>query len=199
MTNRSVLFITHAEVTIDPAIPVPCWRLSPKERCRHAAFGESHVANAITAIYCSGERKAIEGAEILGRCTRVRPRIVRELHENDRSSTGFLPPAAFQATADRFFSHPAESIRGWETAVDAQARIVAGVDQIISNDKTDGDIAIVAHGGVGALLLCHLAGVPISRTMDQPGSGGGNYFAFDVHTRSLIHGWRDIATPPNSP
>ena len=45
--------------------------------------------------------------------------------ENDRSATGFLPREEFWATADLFFAHPTESIRGWERAIDAQARIVA--------------------------------------------------------------------------
>jgi hypothetical protein len=52
--------------------------------------------------------------------------------------------------------------------------------------------SIVAHGGVGTLLLCHLSGLPISRDRDQPPTNGGNYFAFDQMTLWLIHGWRSI-------
>jgi broad specificity phosphatase PhoE len=58
----------------------------------------------------------------------------------------------------------------------------------------DGDVAMVAHGGTGTLLLCHLAGVPISRDWDQPRTNGGNYFAFDLMTFRLLHGWRSIDT-----
>jgi broad specificity phosphatase PhoE len=50
-------------------------------------------------------------------------------------------------------------------------------------------VAIIAHGGVGTLLLCHLSGLPISRDQDQPPTNGGNYFAFDQMTLRLIHGW----------
>jgi broad specificity phosphatase PhoE len=82
-----------------------------------------------------------------------------------------------------FFRQPEESVRGWERAVDAQRRVVAA---------TDGDVAIIAHGGVGTLLLCHLSGLPISRDQDQPPTNGGNYFAFDQMTLRLIHGWRSI-------
>lgn len=53
-------------------------------------------------------------------------------------------------------------------------------------------IAIVAHGGVGTLLLCHLRGDRIARTHDQPPNNGGNFFAFDAVTRRLHHGWRPI-------
>ena len=34
---RIAYFITHAEVEIDPAIPVPDWRLSPRGRARPPA------------------------------------------------------------------------------------------------------------------------------------------------------------------
>ncbi len=68
------------------------------------------------------------------------------------------------------FARPSESVRGWERAVDAQARIVRAVNRIL-DAREHGDIAIVAHGGVGTLLLCHLLKEPISRGRDQPLAG----------------------------
>jgi len=50
----------------------------------------------------------------------------------------------------------------------------------------------VSHGGVGTLLLCHLKGVSISRTEEQPGSAGGNYFLFQMPEGPLVHGWKPI-------
>ena len=87
---------------------------------------------------------------------------------------------------------PMKAWRGWERATDAQRRIVRGVDDALSMARTGGDVAIIAHGGVGALLLCHLKHVPISRAEDQPGQGGGNVFSFDAATRRLVLGWRRI-------
>jgi broad specificity phosphatase PhoE len=63
---------------------------------------------------------------------------------------------------------------------------------VLRSAPVDGDVAIVAHGGVGTLLLCHLSGLPISRDQDQPSTNGGNYFAFDRDTLRLIQGWRSI-------
>ena len=60
-------------------------------------------------------------------------------------------------------------------------------------DRTGGDIAIVAHGAVGALFLCDRMGVAISRDQDQPPNGGGNVLACTLPDLRLIHGWRDIA------
>ena len=62
----------------------------------------------------------------------------------------------------------------------------------VLNAGPSGDIAVVSHGGVGALLLCHLPGVPISRAADQPPGAGGYVLAFDRTDWTLRHGWRPI-------
>ncbi|WP_413988962.1 histidine phosphatase family protein [Labrys okinawensis] len=189
---RIVYFITHAEVEIDPAIPVPDWRLSPRGRARHEAFNRRDFVGGIGAVYSSNEEKARNGGDILARHLGLPLQVVEALHENDRSATGFLKPQEFEETANAFFANPELSIRGWERAIDAQARIVGAVTSILDGDRGEGDIAVVAHGGVGALLLCHLRAVPISRTHDQPAGGGGHYFAFEAGSRYLLHGWKRI-------
>jgi broad specificity phosphatase PhoE len=73
--------------------------------------------------------------------------------------------------ADAFFANPEASIRGWERAVDVQARIVAAVRAVAAAENGAGDILVAAHGAVGALLRGHLMGAPISRALDQPGAG----------------------------
>ena len=190
---RLVYFITHPEVVVDPAIPVPRWPLSARGRTRMEQIAQHAWASQLVALFCSEEQKAIDGATILSRIADVPWQARADLGENDRSATGFLPKAEFEATADVFFARPTESVRGWERAVDAQARIVRAVEEIArSSQGGDGPIAIVAHGGVGALLLSHLKRQAISRTDDQPGSSGGNYFVFRMPGFDLQHGWRSI-------
>ena len=46
-------------------------------------------------------------------------------------------------------------------------------NRLVSTAPGVGPIVVVSHGGVGTLLLCHLKGVPISRTEEQPGGNGG--------------------------
>ena len=187
--NSTVRFITHPDVVIDPVVPVPEWPLSDVGLARMKAGLAQPWVRGIGAIWASTERKALDGAMVLSAATGVPVRTMAELGENDRSATGYLPRAEFEATADLFFAHPERSIRGWERAVDAQARIVAAVEAALAASAADVDVAIVAHGGVGALLMCALEAVPISRAHDQPGGAGGNYFAFDRGTRLLRHGW----------
>jgi broad specificity phosphatase PhoE len=187
-----VLYVTHPQVVIDPQIPVPDWTLSQLGRDRLVRFACSPAVTRITALYCSGERKAQDGARILSERTGVPLCVVAALHENDRSATGYLPPERFEAVADRFFAEPNTSVLGWERAIDAQSRIVDCVRGIIEGDTTPGDVLIMAHGGVGALLLARLSRTSITRRHDQPFPGGGSYFVWRRDTFELVHGWRNI-------
>ena len=187
----TVFFITHPDVAIDPAVPVPDWPLNPRGIARMRAMLLLPWAFGIAHVVSSTERKALDGAAILSEFLALTPVAHPDLGENDRSATGFLPKAEFEAVAGLFFARPSESIRGWERAVDAQARIVSAVRAVV-DAAPSGDVAIVSHGGVGALLLCHLLQTPISRTMDQPAGNGGNVLAFDRQVGTLRCGWRDI-------
>src|SRR5919197_1067748 len=137
---RSIYFITHPDVVIDPTVPVPQWPLS----------------------------------------ARGRSRMQRLLSQN------------WLRHVDAFLARPSEIVRGWECAEAAQARIVRAVTHITRAAPGSGPLAVVSHGGVGTLLLCHLKGQPISRTAEQPGRSGGNYFLFHWPEGTLSHGWRPI-------
>jgi broad specificity phosphatase PhoE len=175
-----------------PCRAIPDWPLSPVGMRRMRLALERPWLTGVKSVFSSGERKARDAAGLLAEQLRLKPVVVEGLGENNRSATGYLPKAEFEAVADEFFARPEESVRGWERAADAQRRIVDAVEHIISMAATEGDIAIVSHGGVGALLLCHLKGVSISRSEDQPGGGGGNVYSFDGSDRRLISGWRRI-------
>jgi broad specificity phosphatase PhoE len=187
----SVFFITHPEVVVDPLIPVPQWKLSPRGIARvHRMLEQDWVAE-IKYIVASEERKATDTAELLAGHLALSYATRAELGENDRAATGYLPREEFEATADLFFEHSDQSVRGWESARAAQARIVGAIDGILEAAPSV-DVAVIAHGGVGALLMCRLMGVPISRAEDQPGEGGGNFFVFRRPDRALLQGWRPI-------
>jgi broad specificity phosphatase PhoE len=181
-------FITHPQVTIDPTKPVPDWPLSTIGLGRVRRMREMPWLRSVRSIFSSTERKAQDAANILAEWLKLSPVLIAELGENDRSATGYLPNDQFQQLADRFFAIPDQSVHGWERAIDAQRRIVLAAGRAIAR-ALPGDIAIVSHGAVGALLLCHLKGVPISRAEDQPGEGGGHVFSFDAASRRLLSGW----------
>lgn len=183
-------YLTHPQVDIDPAVPVPKWRLSERGRERAKALCAAPWIGAIRRIVSSDEVKAIETAEIVARAAGLAVEVGADMGENDRSATGFLAPAEFESATDRFFAAPDVSVRGWATARAEQARIVGAIGEVLASHDC-GDILFVGHGAVGALHLCHLLVVPISRALDQPG-GGGNVYAWDVASRRVLHRWRRI-------
>jgi broad specificity phosphatase PhoE len=144
------------------------------------------------SVFSSAERKAMDAAGLVAGHLGLSPIVVEDLGENDRSATGYLPKAEFETVVDEFFTRPGDSVRGWERAIDAQRRIIAAVERVISMAPAEGNSAIVSHGGVGALLLCHFKGVPISRSEGQPGEGGSHVFSYDGSARRLLSGWRRI-------
>lgn len=181
-------YLTHPQVVIDPAVPTPRWPLSAKGRDRVEAILDEPWLKTIRRIVSSDERKAIDTASIIAAATGLECEIGERMGENDRSSTGFLEPTAFEAAADCFFADPGTSWNGWERAVDAQERIVRAIERVLATHPTEQPILFTGHGAVGSLLKTHLAGRAISRLEDQP-AGGGNLFAFALFDRALLCDW----------
>jgi broad specificity phosphatase PhoE len=189
MTNVA-RYLTHPQVNIDPAVPVPRWGLSELGKARTQALTATGLLSGTTQVISSAEQKAIETAEIIAAKLGIDVEVRDAMHENDRSATGFLVPDEFEAVANQFFAQPHTSIRGWERAIDAQRRIVGEVEHVLARN-TPGDVLFVGHGGVGTLLYCHYSGLEIARAHDQP-AGGGSFFAFSAHDRRVLHAWRRL-------
>ena len=170
---------------------VPAWQLSQIGRSRVEELGWPPWLGETRRVVTSDEAKAVETAGILATALGREPEIWSGLHENDRSATGYLEAAAFDAMADRFFAEPDTRVRGWESAVDAQARIVGAVQAVLDGHTGGGDVLFVGHGGVGTLLYCHHAGLPIDRRYDQP-AGGGHVFAVDTARGDVLFPWRSM-------
>jgi len=183
-------FLTHPEVDIDPAVAVAEWGLT--ERGRERARLAAPLFAEVSVIFTSPETKAEQTAEIVGEVVGRRATVVPGLAEVDRAATGYLPEPAFWANYQEFIARPNISARGWETAAAAQIRIADTVAALIDQALTarDGDVLLVSHCGVGALLMCHLTGTPIQRLVDQPGQG--SCYSFDASTRQLERGWQSI-------
>ena len=111
---------------------VPDWPLNSYGRARMHAMLCRPWIRSVQSVFSSNERKARDGAEILTEGLGLRKyTVVTGLGENDRSGTGFLTKEEFEAAVDAFFAQPHTSVRNWETAADAQSRIVRAVEQIL--------------------------------------------------------------------
>jgi broad specificity phosphatase PhoE len=191
MSMEKIYFISHPEVTVDKSIPITEWDLSPEGLERLGQLLEKPWIPEIDAVYASNEKKAITTAKHIAERLHLPVTYMEELGETNRSSTEFLEPNEFEQTADAFFAHPDQNVRGWESAISAQKRIVAAIEVILRETREGENIAIVSHGGVGSLLISHLKGTPIDRAEDQPGQG--HYFVFERATKRLLHTWQPIS------
>ena len=104
-------YLSHTHVVKDPDVPVPQWGLSDVGRTRVAALAASGALTDTQVIYSSTEVKAVETAAPLSKAIGCPHHQRAEMGENDRSATGFLPAAAFEAAADAFFAHPCRNRR----------------------------------------------------------------------------------------
>ena len=190
------VYLTHPQVRIDPAVPVPQWGLSELGRERTIQTAQRSWLRRIGRVVSSDEVKAVETASILADAAGCKVEIAKDMGENDRSATGFLPPPEFEKAADWFFANPQQSFKGWERAIDAQRRIVSAVEAVLAEHDSQIPILFVGHGGVGTLLKCHLAGQPIGRDADQPPGAGGNLYMFDLSTKRLASDWQKMELWP---
>jgi broad specificity phosphatase PhoE len=188
----AIIFITHPEVVIDPLQPIPQWPLSEIGRARMTRFAHMLAGRNVTAVHASAERKAMDGAEIVANAFGLSYATAEELGENGRESTGYIAPPEFWEVVAEFFAHPTRSVRGWERAIDAQARIVKAVSAVAANERSTGEIVIVSHGGVGALLTAHLQKVEIGRESRPSHPGGGCFLIVDRASLAITHDWRAI-------
>ena len=191
--TRTIRYLSHPQVKIDPAKDVPLWSLNDVGLARVNALAKSRALTGTRYVISSAETKAKETAAPLAKSLGLKMILRPKMHENDRSATGFLPPDTFEAVADQFFANPDQSVRGWETARAAQARIVAEVEDCL-RVYPQGDVLFVGHGAVGTLLYCHLCDLAISRGYDQGPGGGGCYFEFADPGGMPATGWQALET-----
>lgn len=161
-------------------------------RARVEAFVARGVVPVGAIVFSSRETKALEMAELIAEAAGTPVLADHAMGENDRSATGFLPPALFEETADRFFAYPQQNIDGWERAIDAQARIVAAVRTALASVPIGMVPIFCGHGAVGTLLKCRVGNRRISREDDQGhigAPGGGNGFLFDLASKQLLTDW----------
>lgn len=192
-------YLSHPEVAIDFALPVPHWGLRARGRARMRVIASLGWPAGTTRLLASPERKAQQTAAYLAEPLGLTVEIAEGMGEIDRSATGFVPHARHEALTNALFAHPEISAEGWERAVDAQARAGAALCRLLTpvraggtcQGKQVGDLLLVGHGGIGTLLWCHLAGRPISRAEDQP-HGGGQVWAVTLPDLVPVHSWRPM-------
>jgi alpha-ribazole phosphatase len=117
------------------------------------------------AVYCSDLRRAIRSAKIIAKPYSLDPVIVPSLRERN---FGIWEGMSFDEIRQKY----PEEFDAWagnplqfspmqgESTMVMKERVIDAFEKIIGNHKGD-SIAIVSHGGVNRIILCHTLGISL--------------------------------------
>lgn len=182
---RTLILIKHARPAVDPDVPPDEWRLSAEGKVACAALAERIRRHAPRTLIASTEPKAHETGQLVGEALGIAVETAADLHEHDRSNVPHMRSGDFISSIANFFRQPHTLVLGRETADQARQRICAAVDVVLANHP-DGNLAIVTHGTVLALLAAERAGMEafgLWRRMGLP-----SFIAFELPS------WRAVET-----
>lgn len=168
---RRLILIRHGESTwnqerriqgnLDPG-------LSDRGRLQAALLGDRLKGGPFTALHTSTLRRALETATVLGDALGLLPQPADGLREiNLGAWEGKTAPeirTEWGDAYDRWLDRPldASAPLGGEGLRDFQQRAVGALEKIYAG-SLDGDLLIVAHGGVIKAYLCHILGLDLNR------------------------------------
>jgi broad specificity phosphatase PhoE len=120
----------------------------------------------LSAIYCSGFRRAVACARILGERRSMAPRIDPSLGERDlglldgqSKATVAAEHPGIQADLMRLSFRPPQG----ESAEECIERFRRAFERILADQPQAGSVIVVSHGGAAALFSHHVLGVPLDR------------------------------------
>jgi alpha-ribazole phosphatase len=119
----------------------------------------------LNAVFCSDLSRAIRSAEIVAEPHSLKPIIVSSLRERN---FGLWEGMSFDEIREKY---PIE-FNAWagnplkfspmegESTLAMRDRVIQAMNEIMENHNKE-NIAIVAHGGVNRIILCHFLGIPL--------------------------------------
>ncbi len=119
----------------------------------------------LAAVYSSDLSRALKSAEIIARPHSLRPIAVPSLRERN---FGLWEGMSFEEIKEKYH----EEFKAWagnplefspvngESTLEVKDRVMNAFEKIIQAHPGE-RIAIVAHGGVNRIILCHILGIPI--------------------------------------
>lgn len=141
------------------------------EKVSHYISHQDNVVPAgLDAVYCSDLSRAIKSAEIIAAPYGLAPVIMTDIRERN---FGIWEGMSFDEIRQRY---PAEfdawagnplkfSPMGGENTRTVRERVIRAMEKILNDHAREGkdnaSVAVVSHGGVNRIILCHAAGIPL--------------------------------------
>jgi alpha-ribazole phosphatase/probable phosphoglycerate mutase len=149
--------------TID--VPLSEKGVSQMEQVSKYIVEKGGTGGLMSAVYCSDLSRAIRSAEIVAEPHSLKPVIISSLRERNFGLWEGMSfdeirkkyPLEFDAWADNPLKFsPMEG----ESTLAMRDRVIQAMNEIIEKHNKE-NIAIVAHGGVNRIILCHILGIPL--------------------------------------
>lgn len=131
----------------------------------HADTESGLNEGALHAVYTSDLSRAMTSGQIVAEPYALQIIVVPQLRER---SFGIWEGMTFSEIKEtypsEFESWAGDPLKysppGGESTMEVHGRVIRALDMVVGNHR-GGRIAIVAHGGVNRVILCHLLGIPL--------------------------------------
>ncbi len=136
-----------------------------QDKKNHESCIVHSASSKLSAVYCSPLSRALKSAEIIAGPHGLKPIVIEGLRER---SFGIWEGMTFTEIKEKY----PQEFEAWagnplryspidgESTLEVRDRAVKAVDNLLSNHNSE-HIAIVAHGGVNRIILCHIMGIPL--------------------------------------
>ena len=146
-------------------IDVPLSENGIKQMERLAEYISAEATSKLSAVYCSDLSRAIKSAEIIAETHSIKPVVFKDLRERN---FGIWEGMTFDEIKEKY----PEEFNAWtnnprefspmqgESTIEVKDRALKVLKGVLEKHK-DESIAIVSHGGINRIILCHLLGIPL--------------------------------------
>ncbi len=146
-------------------IDVPLSENGIKQMERLAEYISAEATSKLSAVYCSDLSRAIKSAEIIAESHSIKPVVFKDLRERN---FGIWEGMSFDEIREKY----PEEFNAWtnnprefspmqgESTIEVKDRALKVLKGVLEKHK-DESIAIVSHGGINRIILCHLLGIPL--------------------------------------
>ena len=189
-----VRYLAHPQISRNQSSELNGSLLSDEGRMQIDAFVASGALDRSAYIFSSSMKLAQQTAVTIGDQLSLRPVFEREMDECDLLRLEGVDKRGWLSAIASLFSKPADPSEALgATIMDAQDRIaaayLAAMERVLSSGMR-GDVLLVGHPRIGALLFCYLSGQAIGAEISAPSFG--HFFTYDWGAREIVHGWQPM-------
>ena len=191
MTRPDLLvLVKHARPEVDPSRPSSAWTLGVEGMEGSLRLAEKLRPLDLDLVVASLEPKATETGRIAASALDLPFQTGHDLHEQERSSAGYVDANRFQAAIKQLFSTPNELVFGDETGEDAARRFGTAVD-LLARAHRGKRLCVIAHGTVIALHLERVYGADGWSTWKAL-DGLPSYVVLDRRAKAIVDVVRSV-------